>query len=240
MIINRWDQPPTAWWTENYYKKKVHLKSFQNPFLLCPGSAQLAIRTWSVIGTTITKFHFRFLLHRINSCFCILVPFFTNYCWLYMNKTCWNWEIWWNSKPEGQPDPDWTQIWTPGACPIPKSGLTFEFFLSLNLKLDTLLGYTNPSFVPKGPPIGPKPTWFWIWPWLNPTLDPGGLTHPKNVGSICGYFLNFSLKTKMGHMFWSCLPNFGTQGPDPTQFWTLRAPPELTQPYGDIGGIYVL
>ena len=67
---------PTAWWTENYYKKKVHLKSFQNPFLLCPGSAQLAIRTWSVIGTTITKFHFRFLLHRINSCFCTLVPFF--------------------------------------------------------------------------------------------------------------------------------------------------------------------
>ena len=25
--------------------KKVHLKSFQNPFQLCPGSAQLAIRT---------------------------------------------------------------------------------------------------------------------------------------------------------------------------------------------------
>ena len=110
----------TVWWTENYYKKKVHLKSFQNPFLLCPGSAQLAIRTWSVLGTTITKFHFRFLLHRINSCFCILVPFFTNYCWLNMTKTAWNWKIWWNSKPEGQSDPDWTPIWTPGAWPNPK------------------------------------------------------------------------------------------------------------------------
>jgi hypothetical protein len=60
----------------------------------------------------------------IPSCFWILVPFFTNHCWLNMTKTAWNWKIWWTFKPEGQPYPDWTQIRTLGAWPNPKSGFS--------------------------------------------------------------------------------------------------------------------
>ena len=44
----------------------------------------------------------------------------------------------------------------------PKVVLIWSYFLdfSLNPKLDTLIGYTNPTFVPEGPPIGPNPTQF--------------------------------------------------------------------------------
>ena len=41
---------PAAWWSENYYEKKVHPKLFQNPFLGCPWVVSLVgIKTWSAI-----------------------------------------------------------------------------------------------------------------------------------------------------------------------------------------------
>ena len=34
----RYSYSLTAWWSENYYERKVHPKFFQNPFLGCPWS----------------------------------------------------------------------------------------------------------------------------------------------------------------------------------------------------------
>ena len=50
----------TAWWSENYYEKKVHPKFFQNPFLGCPWVVCLGIRTWSSIGPYKEKNNFSF------------------------------------------------------------------------------------------------------------------------------------------------------------------------------------
>ena len=87
-------------------KNKGGSISFQNPFLLCPSSLWLGIRTQSVLGTCLINFHFRFLLHRINYCIVVFEYFFTNYCWLNMTKTAWNCKTWWTSEPESQHDPD--------------------------------------------------------------------------------------------------------------------------------------
>ena len=45
-------------------QKKGGSISFGNPFLLCPINVKLGIRTQTVLGTPLTNFHFRFLLHR--------------------------------------------------------------------------------------------------------------------------------------------------------------------------------
>ena len=94
-------------------KNKGGSISFQNPFLLCPSSLLLGIGTQSVLGTCVTNFHSRFLLHRINYCIVVFEYSFYQSLWLNMTKTAWNCKMWWNSEPEGQQDSDWTQIWTP-------------------------------------------------------------------------------------------------------------------------------
>ena len=134
-------------------KNKGGTISFQNPFLLCPSSLWLAVRTQSVLGTFITNFHFIFLLHRINYCIVVFeYVFFANYCWLNMTKTAWNCKIWWNSEPKGQHDPDWTQIWTLGAWSKPKSGFNLGLFLRLHLdpKIGQIFWSYQPIFGPQG------------------------------------------------------------------------------------------
>ena len=77
LFINQ--SPFTACWGWMLLKNKGGSISFQNPFLLCPWSVWLGIRTQSVLGTSITNFHFRFLLHRINYYVVVLeylFPFF--------------------------------------------------------------------------------------------------------------------------------------------------------------------
>ena len=101
------------------------------------------------------------------SCFSILVPFFTNHCWLNMTKTAWNWKIWWTFKPEGQPDPDWTQIRPWGPDPTPKVGSIWSYFLdfSLNPKFDPFFGQANPNLDPEGPTPPDLGPWYQCWPW---------------------------------------------------------------------------
>ena len=66
-------------------KNKGGSISFQNPFLLCPSSLWLGIRTQSVLGTCITNFRFRFLLHRINYCIVVFeilfLPIIVDWIW---------------------------------------------------------------------------------------------------------------------------------------------------------------
>ena len=153
-------------------KNKGGSISFQNPFLLCPSSLWLGIRTQSVLGTCITNFHFRFSLHRINYCIVLFEYFFNHYCWLNMTKTAWNCKIWWTSESEGQHDPDWTQIWTLGAWPTPKSGFKLGFFprllvltwiwsnlLIIPAQFLALRANPDPIQDPEGPPLGSKLGW---------------------------------------------------------------------------------
>ena len=150
-------------------KNKGGSISFQNPFLLCPSSLWLDIRTQSVLGTCFTNFYFRFLLHRINYCIVVFEYFFINYCWLNMTKTAWNCKIWWNSEPEGQHDPDWTQMWTLGAWPNPISG--FNLGLCLRFHLDPEIGPLFWSYQPIFGPKGLIPTQFGSSGWALRVLN---------------------------------------------------------------------
>ena len=118
-----------------------------------------------------------------------------------MTKTAWNCKIWWNFEPEGQHDPDWTQIWTLGAWPNPKSGFKLgniarllawtwisSDFLIIPTHFFTLRANPNPISDPEGPnwvrvrPWGPKMGWYdqnigpiWGSRWNlrnNPKLNP--------------------------------------------------------------------
>ena len=88
-----------------------------------------------------------------------------------MTKTAWNCKIWCNSEPEGQLDPDWTQIRTLGAWPNPKSGFNLGLFLRfhLNPKIGPIFWLYQPIFGPQG---------------LTPTnLDPQGGPSGSEIGS---------------------------------------------------------
>ena len=78
-----------------------------------------------------------------------------------------------------------------GPVPSPKVGLLLSFFLdfSLNPKLDTLIGYTNPTFVPEGPPIGPNPVLNLTL--IEPEFGPWGPDPPPKCGFNLGLFLKF-------------------------------------------------
>ena len=101
----------------------------------------------------------------LHSCFWIL--FFTNYCWLNMTKAAWKCKIWCNSEPEGQLDPDWTQICTLGAWPNPKSGFNLGLFLRFHLdpKIGPIFWSYQPIFGPQGLTLilfGPSGSEIWL------------------------------------------------------------------------------
>ena len=138
-------------------KNKGGSISFHNPFLQCPSSLWLGIRAQSVLGTCITNFHFRFLLHRINCCIVVFeyffLPIIVDWIWpkqhenarsdvtlsLRVNLTL--------IEPKFGP-------W--GHDPTPKVGLIWGYFLDFTWipKLDQYFGYTNPFLDPK---VSPQP-----------------------------------------------------------------------------------
>ena len=121
------------------------------------------------------------------------------------------------SGPEGQPEPDWTQLWTLGALSTPKSGWCYLLDFSLNPKLDTFFGQASPNLDPEGPlhlsfePWWPTPHESTLWAiWVlhhrvesgqvgpsgsklglgGPSGSKIGLGWPQN-GSNFGFKLNY-------------------------------------------------
>ena len=121
------------------------------------------------------------------------------------------------SGPEGQPDPDWTQLWTLGALPTPKSGWCYFLDFSLNQKLDTFFGQASPNLDPEGPPHPSFEPWGPTPPESTLIVDPEGPTHPKN-------WVPFG-----GSSAWT--RNWNHSEVNPTQFLNPRAHPNPIWPW---------
>ena len=119
-----------------------------------------------------------------------------------MTKTAWNCKIWWNSEPEGQHDPDWTQIWTLGAWTNPKSGFKLGIFhgllawawicsdfLILPTQFFTLMANPIPILDSEGP------NWVRVRPW-GPKMG----WYDQNIGPISGSRWNLRNNPKLNQL----------------------------------------
>ena len=120
-----------------------------------------------------------------------------------MTETAWNCKIWWTSESEGQHDPDWTQIWTLGAWPTPKSGFKlgvfprllawtwiWSNFLIIPTQFLALRANLDPISDPEGPPWGSKLVG--VRPW-GPKMG----WYNQNIGPILGFRWNLRNNPKL-------------------------------------------